>query len=284
MPELPEVETVRAGLRALVVPSTVARVDVLDPRGLRPVGTPARVEEMETGLPGHAILDVGRRGKFLWFTLDDGDALLAHLGMSGQFRVMDAGAPVHPHTRVVIALDDGRELRFLDQRTFGGLTLTPMTGEVPVLVAHIAPDPFDPHFDVTAVARRLRGRRSTLKRSLLDQTLVSGIGNIYADETLWRVRRHPETPCSRLRQKQAVELLETARLVMAEAIAQGGTSFDALYVNVNGESGYFSRTLDAYGREGQPCRRCGTPIVRESFANRSSHRCPRCQRLVQRRS
>ena len=186
--------------------------------------------------------------------------------------------PRHRHTRVVIGLGDDRDLRFLDQRTFGGLTLAPLVDDVPGPVAHIAPDPFEDSFGVDEVARRLRARRSTIKRSLLDQTLVSGIGNIYADETLWRVRRHPETPCSRLSQRKAVELLETAREVMSEAITQGGTSFDALYVNVNGESGYLYRTLDVYGRQGKECRRRCTVIVRESFANRSSHRCPRCQR------
>ena len=269
----------RAGLEILVIPSVVERVDVVDVRGLRTTGGSEEARTFETILTGRQFTAINRRGKYLWFVLDDGTAMLAHLGMSGQFRVVDREAPRHRHTRVVIGLGDDRDLRFLDQRTFGGLTLAPLIDGVPGPVAHIAPDPFEDSFDVDEVARRLRARRSTVKRSLLDQTLVSGVGNIYVDEILWRARRHPETPCSRLSQRKAVELLETAREVMSEAITQGGTSFDALYVDVNGESGYFDRLLRSYGRTGEPCDRCGTPIVREKFMNRSSFRCPRCQRL-----
>ena len=279
MPELPEVETVRAGLEHSVVPAVVDSVDVVDTRGLRPSGGLEDAVLFETTLSGRQFTAVNRRGKYLWFILDDGTAVLAHLGMSGQFRVSTQYAPQHRHTRIVITLDDGRDLRFLDQRTFGGLTLVPLVDGIPGPVTHIAPDPFEECFDVDEVVRRLCARRSAIKRSLLDQTLVSGIGNIYADETLWRVRCHPETPCSRLSQSEAVELLQTACDVMAEAMSQGGTSFDSLYVNVNGESGWFSRVVDAYGREDEPCHRCETPIVRESFMNRSSFRCPRCQRL-----
>ena len=279
MPELPEVETVRAGLEDHVIPAVVEGVDVIDARGLRPSGGPEDAALFQTALTGHQFTAVRRRGKYLWFVLNDGTAMLAHLGMSGQFRVVDRHATRHRHTRIVIALNDGRDLRFLDQRTFGGLALAPLLDGIPGPVVHIAPDPFEKCFDVDEVARRLRTRKSTLKKSLLDQTLVSGIGNIYADETLWRARYHPETPCSYLSQPKAVELLQTAREVIAEAISAGGTSFDALYVNVNGESGYFSRVLDAYGRENQPCHRCGALIVREHLMNRSSFRCPRCQRL-----
>ena len=278
MLELPEVETVRAGLEQFVVPVVVDSVDVVDTRGLRPSGGLEDAALFETTLSGRQFTAVNRRGKYLWFILDDGTAMLAHLGMSGQFRVSTQHAPQHRHTRIVITLDDGRDLRFLDQRTFGGLTLAPLVDGIPGPVTHIAPDPFEECFDVDEVVRRLCARRSAIKRSLLDQTLVSGIGNIYADETLWRVRRHPETPCSRLSQSEAVELLQTARDVMAEAMSQGGTSFDSLYVNVNGESGWFFRVVDAYGREDEPCHRCGMPIVRESFMNRSSFRCPKCQR------
>lgn len=252
MPELPEVETVRAGLEQFVVPVVVDSVDVVDTRGLRPSGGLEDAALFETTLSGRQFTAVNRRGKYLWFILDDGTAMLAHLGMSGQFRVSTQHAPQHRHTRIVITLDDGRDLRFLDQRTFGGLTLVPLVDGIPGPVTHIAPDPFEECFDVDEVVRRLCARRSAIKRSLLDQTLVSGIGNIYADETLWRVRCHPETPCSRLSQSEAVELLQTACDVMAEAMSQGSTSFDSLYVNVNGESGWFSRVLDAYGREDEP--------------------------------
>ena len=236
-------------------------------------GVPRRREE-----PPHtrrAVDDVRRRGKYLWLALGD-DALVVHLGMSGQFRVNQVGDPLLPNTRALFLLDDGAELRFVDQRMFGGLDWRPGEGACPV--GHVALDPFDPAFDAAAVGRRLRTRRTAVKRALLDQRLVSGIGNIYADETLWRAKTHFETPGDEIGPRQAVALIRTAADVMAEALAQGGTSFDALYVHVNGESGYFDRSLNAYGREGEPCGRCGTAIVRRPFMNRSSFLCPRCQR------
>lgn len=282
MPELPEVETIRRGLAALVSGRQVVGVTVLDDRAVRRQrGGP---EAFIASLSGCTLLEPRRRGKYLWFPLRGtdrstvDDALLCHLGMSGQFRVDDAGAPLERHTRVMADLDDGAQLRFLDQRLFGGLQISPAGADLPAEIAHIGPDPFSDGFDPRRAGARLRARRSTLKRSLLDQTLVSGIGNIYADETLWRARRHPETPTGRLRAAEAGALYDTARQVMAEALVAGGTSFDSLYVRVNGESGYFSRRLDVYGRAGQPCRRCGTPISRMAFMNRSSHLCPHCQR------
>ena len=198
----------------------------------------------------------------------------------------DAG---HRHTRATFLLDetarsDARSggagiLRFVDQRTFGAMWVSPGDAALPTEIAHIGRDLFDPEIDLDAAAQRMRRRRSTVKRAMLDQSLVSGIGNIYADESLWRARLHPLTPTNAMSQRQAVELWQVARGVMVEALEQGGTSFDKLYVNVNGSSGYFGRSLDVYGREGEPCHRCGTPIVRESFMNRSSHLCPGCQRL-----
>lgn len=282
MPELPEVETVRLGLAQTVAGARVRGVDVLDARAVRRhADGPADFADSVTG---RRLGTPRRRGKYLWFPLEVGatsdtacDALLCHLGMSGQFRIDDAQAPLLRHTRVVLDLDGGRQLRFIDQRLFGGMQVSRGGGELPGEISHIGPDPFDPAFDAADAGRRLRARRSTLKRALLDQSLVSGIGNIYADETLWRARRHPETPTSRLRAAEALALYETARQVMAEAIDQGGTSFDRLYVRVNGESGYFGRRLDVYGREGSPCRRCGAAILRMSFMNRSSYLCQHCQ-------
>lgn len=278
MPELPEVETIRRGLEPILVGRRIEHVAVVHPRSVRRQrsGPEGFVRELD----GATITAARRRGKFLWFPLDGGRrALLAHLGMSGQFRWNRPTDPVRPHTRVVLVLDDRSELRFLDQRMFGGLAVVDTVDGVPEPVLHIGLDVLDPDFDLLQAGRRLRAKRSTLKRSLLDQTLVSGIGNIYADETLWRLRRHPETPTASLGPVQATRVWRTVTDVLTEAIAQGGTSFDALYVHVNGESGYFDRSLDAYGREGLPCRRCGTPMVREQFTNRSSFRCPRCQRL-----
>ncbi len=223
-----------------------------------------------------------RRGKYLWVDLGSGEAVLAHLGMSGQMLVQPVGTPDEKHLRVrVVFADSGPELRFIDQRTFGGLSVEDMVdvdGEsLPAPVAHIARDPMDPRFDLSAAVAALRGKRTEVKRVLLDQTVVSGIGNIYADEALWRTRVHWARPTDRLTATNARELLTAATDVMNAALGEGGTSFDALYVNVNGQSGYFDRSLAAYGQEGKPCLRCGTTIRREPFMNRSSFSCPKCQ-------
>ena len=282
MPELPEVEVVRAGLQAHVLGRTIAAVEVLHPRAVRRYVPGA--EDFSARLGGTLIEAARRRGKYLWLELDAGEALLAHLGMSGQLRVQPADAPDEKHLRVRVRFTDGgSELRFVDQRTFGGFTIAevvPAGGTVlPEPIAHIAADPMDPVFDPAEVVRALRSRRSEVKRALLDQTLVSGIGNIYADEALWRARVHGSHPTARISTAKARAVLRAASDVMAEALRAGGTSFDALYVNVNGQSGYFERSLDAYGRVGLPCRRCGTAIRRAEFTNRSSFFCPRCQRL-----
>ena len=276
MPELPEVEVVRRGLERGVADRTVADVAVTHPRAVR--RHDAGAADFAARLTGRTVTAVRRRGKYLWLPLDSGDALTGHLGMSGQLLVVPADAPLqkHLHVRVRFA-DGGRELRFVDQRTFGGLLVVPDGDPVPPLLAHIARDPLDPAFDDEAFVAGLRRRRTGVKRALLDQTLVSGIGNIYADETLWRARLHGERPTDVLTRPAARRLLGHARDVLAEAIAAGGTSFDALYVSAEGVSGLFERSLDAYGRQGLPCRRCGTPIRRESFMNRSSASCPRCQ-------
>ncbi|MDN5564218.1 DNA-(apurinic or apyrimidinic site) lyase [Luteococcus japonicus] len=277
MPELPEVETVRAGLEPMLRGRAVSHVRVLHPRPVRKHELGPR--DFETTLAGRTFCTPRRRGKYLWFPFDDGDAMLAHLGMSGQFRMDRVADPLLRNTRVLFDLaDSDDQLRFVDQRMFGGLSLSIGGAEIPFEIAHIAPDPFDEHFDLGAVAERMRKKRTTVKRALLDQALVSGIGNIYADEALWLAQVHPERPTQRLTRTQAVAVLEAARSVMAEALEQGGTSFDALYVKVNGESGYFDRSLNAYGQTDRPCPRCGEPIVRAEFMNRSSHFCPSCQR------
>lgn len=281
MPELPEVEVVRRGLEATITGRVIAGVEVLHARPVR--RHEAGPDALCATLMGRTFGVPRRRGKYLWLPFTDGDALLAHLGMSGQFRVDDPDAPRLRHTRVVFNLGD-RELRFVDQRMFGGVSVSVGGAELPAEVAHIAPDPFDPAFDSDAVARVIMRKRSAIKRVLLDQTVVSGIGNIYADEALWRARVAGTTPADQLPTASVLGVLEAAREVMAAALDQGGTSFDALYVNVNGESGYFDRRLRAYGQEGLPCERCGTPIRREQFMNRSSFFCPRCQPPPRRQS
>ena len=281
MPELPEVEVVRAGLARHVLGRTIIRVEVLHPRPVRrDAGGP---EGFAAALTGRRIDDARRRGKYLWLPLDNGDALLGHLGMSGQLLVQPSGAPDDRHLRVRMVLDDQQELRFADQRMFGGLSVSQGGAVVPPEIAHIALDPLDPQFDETAFVSRVRRRTAGVKRLLLDQTLISGVGNIYADEALWRARIHGDRPGERLTGPQVRTLLAHIRAVMTDALGEGGTSFDSLYVNVNGESGYFDRSLDAYGREGEPCARCGTPIRRVAFMNRSSYFCPRCQPVPRRR-
>jgi formamidopyrimidine-DNA glycosylase len=276
VPELPEVEVVRRGLERWVTGRTVSSVTVLHPRAVRRHDGGAA--DFARALTGRRVEGTRRRGKYLWLPLDDGAAVLAHLGMSGQLLVRPAEAADEVHLRVRLGFaDDGPELRFVDQRTFGGLQLAPGGAQLPGPVAHIARDPLDPEFDDAAFRATLRRRRTGLKRALLDQTLVSGIGNIYADEALWRAQLHYARPTETLNAPEVARLLAAVRAVLTEALEQGGTSFDSLYVNVNGQSGFFDRSLAVYGRVGQPCRRCGTPVRREAFMNRSSYSCPRCQ-------
>ncbi|WP_432394302.1 bifunctional DNA-formamidopyrimidine glycosylase/DNA-(apurinic or apyrimidinic site) lyase [Pseudarthrobacter sp. L19] len=321
MPELPEVEVVRRGLVSWVRGRTITGVEVLDPRSLRRHALgPA---DFIGNLQGARVLDVVRRGKFLWLPLADASAeasggagasgsaaaadgaanvaLMAHLGMSGQLLMQDAEVPDEKHLKIRLRLSPAagmpEQLRFVDQRIFGGLFLTSLIptadggpgglAETPLpLIAeeasHIARDPLDPHFSFDLFYRRLRARRTGLKRALLDQGLVSGIGNIYADEALWLAKLHYARATDRMRRADAERVLDAARQVMTDALAAGGTSFDSLYVNVNGSSGYFERSLNAYGREGQECRRCAANgivslIKREQFMNRSAHTCPVCQ-------
>ncbi len=275
MPELPEVEVVRRGLESFVVGHTIERVRVLHPRPVR--RHLAGVADFETQLADRRIIGAQRRGKYLWMQLDSGDAVLGHLGMSGQLLVQPRAAPVERHLRVVFELSEGRDLRFVDQRMFGGLLVSRDGAELPDEIAHIARDPLDPAFDQAGFVAALRKRRTGVKRALLDQSLISGVGNIYADEALWAARLHYARPTETLRRAEVDRLLFELRAVMGRALDLGGTSFDALYVNVNGNSGYFDRALVVYGQEGEPCPRCGTQIRRDAFMNRSSFTCPRCQ-------
>lgn len=286
MPELPEVEVVRRGLAEHAVGRVVDTVTVTHPRAVRRhLGGGA---DLAARLTGRTIEAARRRGKYLWLTFDEpGTALVVHLGMSGQMLVRPAGAPVEKHAHIRAALGDGTELRFVDQRTFGGWALAELVEidgtVVPDVVAHIARDPLDPRFDREAVVAAVRAKNTEIKRVLLDQTVVSGIGNIYADEALWRAGLHGTRVAAELTRPVVRTLLDGVTTVMTEALAVGGTSFDALYVNVNGESGYFSRSLAAYGRENEPCDRCGSLLIREQFMNRSSFSCPKCQRKPRRR-
>ncbi|WP_435744475.1 bifunctional DNA-formamidopyrimidine glycosylase/DNA-(apurinic or apyrimidinic site) lyase [Microbacterium sp. PMB16] len=285
MPELPEVEVVRAGLAPAAIGSLITAVSVFDERAL--TRHPAGAADFVGRLEGRTFSDASRRGKFLWLPLEDGEsALIAHLGMSGQMllRAPDAAAERHERVRIHLEHPVHGELAivFADQRTFGSLAVDALVHDgpslIPTQVSHIARDPIDVLFDDRRFRTALARKASAIKRVLLDQNVVSGIGNIYADEALWAARIHPETPADRLSTLAVNRLLAEVRAVLAKALAEGGTSFDAQYVNVNGQAGYFAHSLNAYGRGGQPCPRCGTPIRREAFMNRSSHYCPRCQR------
>jgi formamidopyrimidine-DNA glycosylase len=281
MPELPEVEVVRRGLDAHVVGKTITAVRVHHPRAVR--RHEAGPADLTARLLDERIAGTDRRGKYLWLLLggdpEPDTALVVHLGMSGQMLLGEV--PRADHVRISALLDDGTVLSFSDQRTFGGWMLAGLVevdgSVVPAPVAHLARDPLDPRFDREAVVKVLRGKHSEIKRQLLDQQVVSGIGNIYADEALWRAKVNGARISDTLTRKQLTAVLDAAGEVMREALAQGGTSFDSLYVNVNGESGYFDRSLDAYGREGESCRRCGAVMRREKFMNRSSFYCPKCQ-------
>ncbi|OBJ84838.1 DNA-formamidopyrimidine glycosylase [Mycobacterium asiaticum] len=281
MPELPEVEVVRRGLETHVLGKTITAVRVHHPRAVR--RHEAGPADLTARLLDARITGTDRRGKYLWLILDkatDPDtALVVHLGMSGQMLL--GTVPRADHVRISALLDDGTVLSFADQRTFGGWLLADLVtvdgSVVPTRVAHLARDPLDPRFDADAVVEVLRRKHSEIKRQLLDQQVVSGIGNIYADEALWRAEVNGARIAANLSRRQLGSVLAAAAEVMREALGKGGTSFDSLYVNVNGESGYFDRSLDAYGREGQPCRRCGAVIRREKFMNRSSFYCPKCQ-------
>jgi len=269
------VETVRDGLERHVSGRTFADLQVLHPRAAR--RHLAGPDDLAAALRGGTVGSVRRRGKYLWLPVD-ADALIAHLGMSGQLVVGDPSRPLTPHVRARFSFTDGGpDLRFVDQRTFGHLCFSPGGAELPAAIAHIAPDPLELAFDDELFAAKVRKRRTGIKRALLDQALISGVGNIYADEALWRASLHWARGTDALRRADVMRLLGAVRAVFAEAIHAGGTSFDSLYVQVNGQSGYFDRSLAVYGRAGEPCPRCGAPVLREKFMNRSSFRCPRCQ-------
>ena len=300
MPELPEVEVVRRGLADHASGRTIHRAIVYDRRSVR--RHPGEMEAFEAALYGTRLGNIVRRGKYLWFEIPSGlpdqlpkAALVAHLGMSGQFLVKSTKDRREPHLKVSLALDpldqQPNVVRFLDQRIFGGLFISPLVPThdgargglgtdlalIPDSVAHIGRDVLDPIFDGPHLLSLLDGKYSAIKRVLLDQSVVSGIGNIYADEALWRAKIHYLRPANALQRKQVFALAQALTDVMGEALEAGGTSFDSLYVNVNGASGYFQSFLHSYKKEGQPCVRCETLIRREPFINRSSYFCPKCQ-------
>lgn len=282
MPELPEVEVVRRGLAEHAAGHTIVQATIYHPRVVR--NQLGGAVEVESNLEGLKVSAVNRRGKFLWLELADALnqptnlGLLVHLGMSGQMLIKDPDSPASPHLRAKLRLDDGHEVWFVDQRTFGYWWLGDIHEGAPTKISHIAPDLLEDAADFPAIARQLKARGREIKRLLLEQEIVSGIGNIYADEMLWAAQIHPQQRSDRLSLQRLEYLLECGRKVMIKALAQGGTSFDALYVNVNGNSGYFSLSLNAYGQTDEPCARCGTPISKIVVGGRGTHYCSKCQR------
>ena len=290
MPELPEVEVVRAGLAEHTSNFLIEDAAIRHPRTARhTVGGP---QALERSLRGRAILGWAVRGKYLWALLDDDTALVVHLGMSGQMLVRPSDAPPSKHERATLT-SGGRSLGFVDQRTFGYLRADQLVGDragvpagrgdadgrLPACVSHVGRDVLDPHLDMASVCRQVQSSARAVKAILLDQTVVSGVGNIYADEALWAAQVHPLRRGNELSKPKIEQIYGACRLVMERALTQGGTSFDSLYVNVNGESGYFSRSLSAYGRVGRPCERCGTPMRKVVVAGRSSTVCVKCQKV-----
>ena len=287
MPELPEVETVRAGLAKYLTGARVEGVEVFDARSLKR-HLPGSKDFIRQ-IVGKKFKNISRRGKFLWIPLTGtSQALVGHLGMSGQMLVRKKGEAEDKLTRIVFEMKTTRgkslEFRFIDQRLFGSLAIDDLVkvefGEqIPSTVAHIARDPLDPHFDEVKTLDKMRSRTAGIKKVLLDQGVMSGVGNIYADEALWRAKLHYDQPANSLSFQKSRELLGHVREILAAAVEVGGTSFDEQYKNVNGEAGYFEISLNAYGQTGQPCNRCGSPIVRENWQNRGSHFCRKCQKL-----
>ena len=289
MPELPEVETVRTGLAEFITGATIDAVDVFDVRSLKR-HQPGPSDFVNT-LTGSKITSVVRRGKFLWMPLDTEPlALVGHLGMSGQMLVRTPDFEPDKLTRVILHFTSqgglSYQMRFVDQRIFGSLAIDELvstndeTGEtIPTTAAHIARDPLDQNFDEKSVIEKVRKRSAGIKKILLDQQLMSGVGNIYADEALWRAKLHYDQPANSISVDKTKELIAHVTEILAAAVKVGGTSFDEQYKNVNGESGYFEISLNAYGMTGRPCKRCGKPIKRDSWMNRGSHFCPTCQKL-----
>ncbi|MBN9643148.1 bifunctional DNA-formamidopyrimidine glycosylase/DNA-(apurinic or apyrimidinic site) lyase [Corynebacterium mendelii] len=293
MPELPEVETIRRGLAEHITGCTISHPEIIHHRTAR--RTPGGAAAISQSIDHTTITAVERRGKFMWLVLDGSGALVVHLGMSGQMLIKpprsqaeDRADPgmTHLRARMTVTAPGGagqaRQVWFVDQRTFGYWhtdTLIPADGRlIPSMISHIAPDPMEECFSPRTVAEKLKQRRSAIKPLLLNQEIVSGIGNIYADEMLFAAGIHPQQAAHRLSLARLERLLQSAATVMGAAIAQGGTSFDDLYVNVNGSSGYFDRSLTAYGRAGQPCLRCGTPLAHAVVGGRGSSFCPVCQK------
>ena len=266
MPELPEVETIVRRLRPLLVGRTFTTVSV---KWERTVQTP--LDAFHETLPGLRILSVGRRGKWVWMALSNGTSLLVHLRMTGDLQVVSEYAATHPHDRVIMGLDSDQQLKFKDQRKFGRIHLLEKPETV---LAALGPEPLDTNFTEEDFVRQLDGRKRMIKPLLLDQTFVVGLGNIYADETLFLAGVRPDRTANTLSMSEKQTLYRSIRAVLAAAIeGMGSTLADRAYLG-----GEYQERLNVYGRESKCCYKCGTMIERTKLAQRSSHFCPLCQR------
>ena len=272
MPELPEVETTRRGIEPHAAGRAIREVIVR--RGdLRQPVTP----DIDT-ITGHRITTVRRRSKYLLIALDDGRVLLVHLGMSGSLRIARAADDWRKHDHVALALDSGVQLRFHDPRRFGlVLLLPPGAEEAHPLLSRLGPEPLGDAFSAATLVAACRGRSTTIKQAIMDAAVVVGVGNIYASEALFRAGIRPRTRASRVSSPLHARLATTIRQVLAESIEQGGTTLRD-FVNSEGNPGYFRQRLFVYGRDGEPCRTCATPIRRAIVGQRSTFWCPTCQK------
>ena len=271
MPELPEVETTRRGVTPHVVGRRIAQLHVYDPRLRWPV--PADLAER---LVGRVIDVVDRRSKYLLFRLGS-DTLLVHLGMTGSLRVFRTPPARRAHDHVDLVFDDGTWLRYNDPRRFGAMLWVPAPADAHPLLARLGPEPFDHGFDAARMWQALRGRTAAIKLALMDNTVVVGVGNIYANESLFRAGIRPGVPARRVSRARLTRLVAEVRAVLTDAIAKGGSTLRD-YVDASGEPGYFQLHYFVYGREGEPCRVCGTAIRQRRLGGRASFYCPVCQR------
>jgi formamidopyrimidine-DNA glycosylase len=281
VPELPEVETVRQGLDRVTLAQRIQGGDVLLSRT---IAHPISVAEFLAGVDGTEIIGWERRGKYLLARLQKGKSTPAgwlgvHLRMTGQLLWVEKDTQLHKHTRVRLFMADGKELRFVDQRTFGKMWwLPPETSPEKAIsgIKSLGREPFSPEFTLEYLTKQLKHRRRPIKTALLDQTIVAGLGNIYADEVLFISKIHPETWCINLTPAQIAKLHQVIPEVLQKAIASGGTTFSN-FLNVQGINGNYGGIAWVYNRAGQPCRVCTTPISKLKLGGRSAHFCPNCQ-------
>jgi formamidopyrimidine-DNA glycosylase len=276
MPELPEVEITRRHLAVALEGRRIERVVIGHPRTSRLNASP---EEVAARLQARSVISLDRHGKLLLGNLDDGQIVLAHLGMSGRFRISPPGSPFDPHTHAVITLDDGAEVRFVDPRTFGFVAVIDGDEVEGSPLSRLGPDAWERPPTVADLQRQLAGRSASIKALLLDQRHIAGLGNIYSDEALFHARVRPTRPAGRLGPVPIGRLLTAIREVLGAAIESGGTTLDDLaYLLPDGQAGDNLPNLAVYGREGLPCPACGTPVSRVVIRARSTHFCRRCQR------